>query len=121
MDIRLDDNHDIAFNGKDFKLTGTVAESLAQRLKIKLLTFYGEWFLDSTEGIDYYGSIYGKNRSKQAIDTLFMTKILEEDDVTSIASFESEIDKVTREYNLSFNVLTTDTSETVPVGIIVEI
>ena len=121
MDILLNDDHDISFNGKDFKLTASVDQSLAQRLKIKLLTFYGEWFLDSTEGIDYYGSIFGKNRSKQAIDTLFMNKILEEDDVTAISSFESSINKETREYSLSFSVLTTDTSEAIPVGIIVEV
>ena len=121
MDILLDDNHDISFSGKDFKLTSSVAESLSQRLKIKLLTFYGEWFLDATEGVDYYGSILGKNRSKQAIDSLFMKKILEEDDVTSITSFESHIDKEIREYSLSFSVVTSDTSEAIPVGIVVEV
>lgn len=117
MDLRLDDNQDLVFYDNDLQLTTTVAESLAQRLKVKLLTFYGEWFLDEDYGIDYFGSIFGKNRSKEAIDTIFQEAVLSEKDVTSIVYFKSHIENQGRIYKLSFSVTTNDSAEAIPVDL----
>jgi len=88
--------------------TTTTSENLAQRLKIRLLTFQGEWFLDNTLGIDYFNAVFGKNKSKQSIDTIFQSEILKEKEVIQITKFESSLDRVNRKYSLSFEVRTVD-------------
>lgn len=117
MDILLDENHDIFFDGKDISLTTSKDESLRQRLRIKLLTFLGEWFLDPSIGIDYYGSVFGKNRSKEAIDSIFQKAILEEESVKAISSFSSHIDKTSRVYTLKFEVVSDTSGEPIPINL----
>lgn len=117
MDILLDDRHDLDFDGYDLKLTTSKDVSLKQRLVIKLLTFRGEWFLDRSVGVDYFGSILGKNRSKEAIDSIFQKAILEERDVKSIVSFSSSVDKTTRDYKLNFEVMADGATESIPINI----
>ena len=92
--------------GSEF--TTSTSENLAQRLKIKLLTFFGEWFLDGTIGIDYFGQIFGKNRSKQSVDAIFQAEILKEKEVLQITSFNSTLNQQTRVYSLVFEVKTRD-------------
>lgn len=111
MDIQLNNQHDIALVGNDFVLTETIPMTLAQRLKIRLLTFLGEWYLDVTEGIPYYESILGKNRAKETVDNIFKNAILDDEDVLNIVEFESNISK-DRQYNLRFSVKSVSGSET---------
>lgn len=118
MDIQLNDDHDIDFDGKDFKLTPTESKSLAQRLRVKLLTFRDEWYLDVNEGIPYFQSILGKNRAKETIDLIFKNAILSEPEVLHIISFESEITPQ-RIYKLRFTVRSRDDDEGVPVDLII--
>lgn len=92
--------------GSEF--TTTTSENLAQRLKIKLQTFFGEWFLDGTIGVDYFGQIFGKNRSKQSVDAIFQSEILKEREVLQITSFNSTLNQQTRVYSLVFEVKTRD-------------
>lgn len=90
------------------QFTTTTSENLAQRIKIKLQTFFGEWFLDGTIGIDYFGQIFGKNRSKQSVDAIFQSEILKEREVLQITSFNSTLNQQTRVYSLVFEVKTRD-------------
>jgi len=114
MDIKLNSEHDLAFDGYDLTLTTTESESLAQRLIIKLRTFRGEWFLNVDEGISYYESILGKNRAKETIDLIFKNAILSEPEVVNIISFESSISPQ-RVYQLRFKVRSLDGDEGIPV------
>lgn len=114
MDIKLNREHDLEFDGNDLKLTSTESESLAQRLIVKLRTFQGEWFLDVNEGIGYYQSILGKNRAKETIDLIFKNAILSEPEVVNIISFESSISPQ-RVYQLRFKVRSLNGDEGIPV------
>lgn len=118
MDIKLNTDHDLDFDGEDLKLTSTESESLAQRLKVKLRTFKEEWFLDVDEGIPYYQSIFGKNRAKETIDIIFKNAILAEPEVVHILSFNSTISPQ-RIYHLSFTVLSENGGEGIPVDLII--
>lgn len=80
--------------------------TVAQKLKIKLQTFKGEWFLDETIGLPYFQTILTRGVSKNTIDTLFQEQILSEPDVLEIVEFNSIIDVQTRTYQLSFKVRT---------------
>lgn len=116
MDILLNKSHDLEFSGGDLSLTTNESQSLAQRLRVKLLTFRGEWFLDTNEGIPYFESIFGKNRAKQTIDVIFKRAILAEPEVISIVSFNSTINP-NRIYELRFTVRSSNSEESIPVDL----
>lgn len=115
-DIKLDTvTNDLLIVGNDMELTKTEDESLAQRLVVKLRTFRGEWYLDSTVGVPYFTDVFGKGRSLQAIEALFQDMILEEPEVQQIVSFSSSLDKSNRLLGLSFQVRSDSDAELIPI------
>lgn len=88
-DIKLNSSHDIDFN--NFRLTEDNSESVAQKTKIRLLRHFGEWFLDTTLGIDYFGVVLRKGTPKSAIDIIFIEEILNTVGITSVDAYESDI------------------------------
>lgn len=107
IDIRLTDEHDIdlGLNGDDFQLVEEEFVSIRQRIIIKIRTYMGEWFLNQNEGVPYYQSIVGKNRSKETIDAIFKRAILTVDGVKSLVYFRSNI-TAQREYVVQFQAET---------------
>jgi hypothetical protein len=117
MDLLLDSTtHDIVFDGSA-QVTSNITEALSQRLKIKLLTFMGEWYLDEDYGTPYYQSILGKNRDKATIDAILQNIIREDEYVKQIIEFTS-VKTNTREYSLSFRVQDTSGNITDNINII---
>lgn len=113
MDIKLnDETGDVLLSTTNTittpTFTPTTSENLAQRLKIRLQTFKGEWFLDGTIGIDYFNQIAGKNRSKAAVDAIIQAEILKEQEVLQITAYSSVVDKTTRKITIQFTVRTID-------------
>jgi hypothetical protein len=107
-DIGLDSNNRI-------ETLSTYQELVRQRLDIKLKTFKGEWFLDTTFGVPYRDtgdgkSIIGKGYTASDIDALFIALIKEDPDVLSIKYFKSTYNTITRLYDLTFEVLVRDGS-----------
>lgn len=106
MDFKLGPDWDIVWrNGplRKEETTQPLTETVSQRLKIRLLTFMGEWFLDTTYGVPYWQRLLGiKQRSKAAIDLILQQQILEESGVKEIVSFNSTFQN--RQYSLSFSV-----------------
>lgn len=117
MDLKLGNDHDLELIEGDFVLTSNESESLAQRLKIKILTFEGEWYLDVDEGVPYFQSIFGKNRSKESVDAIFKKTITEEPEVEALLSYESNISEVTRVFSVSFTVRSSNEDENIPVNV----
>jgi hypothetical protein len=107
MDIKLDEDGDISLVNGDAQTTGIGAEDLSQRLRIRLNTFQGEWFMDNTLGIDWWNRVMGKNRSKMAVDALIQDSILKEPDALQIVSYTSSI-STDRKFSCSFRVRTED-------------
>lgn len=107
MDIKLDDSGDVSFTTGESSVTTIGAEDLTQRLHIRLNTFLGEWFMDNTYGMDWWGRVFGKNRSKRAVDVLIQEQILQEPDALQIVSYESSISS-SRVFSCSFKVRTED-------------
>lgn len=106
MDIKLDeDTGDIAFTNGESTVTNIGAEDLAQRIRIRLNTFQGEWFMDSTLGVDWWNRVMGKNRSKMAVDALIQEAILEEPDALQVLAYSSSISN-DRVFSCSFKVRT---------------
>lgn len=101
-------SHDCIFINGATPVTYENKLTVAQKLKIKLLTFRGEWFLDQTLGLPYFQQILQRGVSKLTIDTIFQEAILSEPDVLEIVEFNSIIDTETRTYQLSFKVRTSE-------------
>lgn len=107
MDFKLDPiSWDIIWhNGPLTKedTTQPLTETVGQRLKIRLLTFQGEWFINTVYGVPYFSRLLGqKQTSKAATDLIFQQQILSEEGVKEIVSFDSTF--VNRQYSLSFKV-----------------
>lgn len=82
--------------------TQPLTQTVAQRLRIRLLTFQEEYFLDTTYGVPYFQRILGKKASKASVDLIFQQQILLERGVKEIVSFSSTFQN--RQYSLSFSV-----------------
>ena len=101
MDIRNGVHDNVFVNGQCPVVTDPV-ERVMQRLKIKLLTFKGEWFHNRRYGIPYWQEILGKKVSKSRVDIVFQEAVLEEPGVVEIVSFSSSL--VRRSYSLEIRI-----------------
>ena len=108
--MNIDTDHDCVFVNGSCPVTLTPREIMGQKIKIKLLTFRGEWFQDTTYGVPYWQEILGHKVSKSRVDMLFQEAILEEQGVTEIVEFKSSIDN--RVYSLTCKIRIYDGSIT---------
>lgn len=121
MDLLLGNDHDAVWNNgpltKEFT-TQPLTQTVAQRLKIRLLTFKGEWFVNTIYGIPYYQELLGKKPSKSRVDRIFQQEILAEQGVREITYFNSTFDK--RQYSLEFRVKvsTGDVTEVININLV---
>lgn len=109
MDLLLDEtSHDLIFTNGACPVTASAKPTVAQRLKINLQTYLGEWFLDQDAGIPYHQKVFGKQLSKIAVDLIFQTAILETPGVIELLEFSSSIDTGRRVYAMTFVVRTSE-------------
>ena len=92
-------------------MTNTTALYVQQKLRIKLSTFKGEWYLDNTLGIDYFNSVLIKDPNLNLIEDVYKTKISEVDGVEEIVEFDLLFDKSTRTFTIDFKVKITTGEE----------
>lgn len=101
MDIRNGVHDNVFVNGSCPVVTDPV-ERVMQRLKIKLLTFKGEWFQNTEYGVPYWQEVLGKKVSKSRVDTILQEAVLEEPGVVEIVSFSSSLER--RSYSLEIQI-----------------
>ena len=108
MDLRLDTNTgDLDMSlGTPQLVTGR--EAIAQKIRIRLRFFRGEWFLDTRLGVPYFESILKKNPNKNVVASLFQQVVLKTPGVTALKSFALSINKQTRVLSVTFEAATTD-------------
>lgn len=117
MDLLMDTDVTSAGYGDLFFVNGACPVTnenrltVAQRLRIRLLTFLSEWFLDTQYGIPYYEQILGRKTSKSVVDRIFQTEILKEQGVLEILEFSSTLGS-SRQYSMSFRVRTDKNQDT---------
>lgn len=118
MDLLLDtDTGDMVYVNGGCPVTQLTGDVVAQRLRITLYTFLGEWFLDTTVGVPYFQQIFGKLRSKASVDLIFQQIITTDPDVIEILTFESTLDKTARGYSMTFQVRVADNTASLPITI----
>lgn len=111
MDILLDPlTHDIIFVNGECPVTRNQQNVVAQRLKITLQTFLGEWFLNLDTGIPYFQQILNKVRNKSTVDAIFQAAILNDPGVIEMISYNSTLNSGGRGFALTFSVRVADGS-----------
>lgn len=105
-DILLDTGtHDLQITGYDLSLVEGL-DYIVQKLKIRLLFFAQEWFLDTREGVPYYDSVLVKNPNVPNIDTILKTVVLETLGVIELTSYQSTYDNALRKLTVVFQCRT---------------
>jgi len=119
-DFKLTDpGHDLEIGSNfDFELVEE-GDFTKQNLKIILLFFLGEFFLDTTVGIPYFTEILIKNPNIADVDSIFIAAILTGDSVNSLKRYEATFDISTRIYTIVFTVNTTFglITQTIPIEV----
>lgn len=106
VDIALHANdHDILIKDGDFLLIDN-AERVVQQIKVKLLTFLGEWFLDTTWGVPYLEYILVKQPNQELIKQILSEQILSVDDVKSLNALELDYQVKVRTLIINYEVST---------------
>ncbi|MDH4281374.1 MAG: hypothetical protein OEV36_01860 [Myxococcales bacterium] len=79
--------------------------AIEQNLRVRLLFFLGEWFLDRSQGIPYYRDVYVKAPNLLLLRHLFRTAILSTTGISLVESLDITLDKQSRKMNLSFRAV----------------
>lgn len=102
------DNTKLLLTNYDLTLTTTLADCVVQRLKIRLLRFLGEWFLNTSLGMPYLQAILNKNTPRFLIESYFKTVILGTQDVVRLTAFTMTYVNRTRTMSIAFTVSLSD-------------
>ena len=103
MDILLDGDGDLFISPDgDIKL----GNSVAQKIRIRLLWFEGEWRWDVDEGLPYMENLFIKNPDIDTFESLVRMKIFEVEEVTEVKEVLIDYDNRTRTAAIKFTALT---------------
>lgn len=106
LDLALNaKTHDLIFDGTDLMAIDN-AERVAQQIKVQLLTWRGEWFLDTTHGVPYLDYVLVKNPSIELIRSIFREQIMTVADVDDVTDIEIEYDAKLRIMQVSYEAST---------------
>ena len=109
IDKKLTTDGDLDFDAggeKNLQILTDEKENIAQRLRIRLRSFKGDWFLDLDDGLPYYNDIFGKNVSLSTIQALLVSKISTTPGIISLLKFEFLMDIELRTLDVDFEVKT---------------
>ena len=99
-DFNLTSNHDLDILG-DIRWTQGV-DAVLQRVKIRLLTFASEYFLDMGVGIPYRDVVLVKNPNIEQIRAVFRAEINDVDGISQVQSISTDYDPEQRTLNIEF-------------------
>lgn len=92
---REDDDGDYTFGQGDDTWLINSPETVAQAVKTRFLLWYGQWFLDTTEGTPWIQSVLGKQKP-ETYNLAIRQRILETRGVNSISSFDTTLNTSSR-------------------------
>lgn len=78
------------------------AARVAQSVGIRLRTWLGNWFLDTTHGVPYLENILVKNPRHEIVESILRQQILGVAGVRAIKSFQLEINAKARTAKVTF-------------------
>lgn len=109
IDIKLDPfTHDVSLSKTNDLVLIDGAERIRQQIKVTLLTFFGEWFLDTTFGVPYLEIILIKNPRRAEIENVLRQKVRDVPGVSAVPSVQIEIDAATRQGRITLEGIETE-------------
>lgn len=100
MDILLDKDGDLKVTSNGDIMLGN---SVAQKIRIKLAWFEGEWRWNEDEGIPYFSEgLFDKNPNLLHFESMIRTKIFEVDEVTDVGDVSITFDRESRKAVIQF-------------------
>lgn len=104
MDIKLNTLHDLDIVNNDLVVIHPSMDEVLQELSIRLQFYYGEWFLDVTEGMPYLQYIFKKGSPIQSVNGIFIKEINKCKEVNEILEFTSTFDGSSRDFRIDFKL-----------------
>ena len=104
MDILLDKTGDMYINPEKGDIE--LKNSVAQKIRIKLLWFEGEWKWNREEGMPYFSDILVHNPDTRYIREIVRKKIFEVDEVVKVDDISVTVDKRTRKAVIRYTAYT---------------
>lgn len=103
MDIMLDSRGDLLVT-----IAGDIVleNSVAQKIRIRLLWFEGEWRWNTDEGLPYLESLLVKNPDTDYFESVVREKIFEIDEVVDVKDVAIIYDSKTRDAVIRYVALT---------------
>ena len=109
IDIKLDPlTHDIALSKTNDLVLIDGAERIRQQVKVTLLTFFGEWFLDTTFGVPYFEVVLIKNPRRAEIENVLRQRVRDVPGVSAVPNVEIEIDAAARQGRITLADIETE-------------
>ncbi len=100
MDLKLDIEGDLAFEGGDFVLIDG-HEAVGQDLSTCLKSCRGDWILDENVGIPFYEFIFVKNPNRLIVNAIITEAIESRPGVDSVIKIIYDFDGATRTLSLA--------------------
>ncbi|MFZ7141547.1 hypothetical protein ACLSY0_00065 [Avibacterium avium] len=107
IDLKLNSQHDLLIKDNKLVLVNGVNQK-AQQIKVVLLTFLGEWFLDTTIGLPYFDEILVKNPDSSRIQAIFRKKIMQVSGVQAVERLELNFNRKERTLGVQFSARTSE-------------
>jgi len=87
---------DLNLTDGQITLTPDLKTAVAQQLIIRLRMFFGEWFLDTREGVPYFDLVLINNPDLARITSIFRSVILETPGVAGISALALDLQRSAR-------------------------
>jgi len=91
------------------------AQAVGQHVRQRLMTFHGEWFLDTTVGIRWLRDVLGGNYDPVMAESLVKAEVLATDGVIDISGFSVRFSRVTRGLSAADITVVTEYEEEISV------
>lgn len=91
----------------DIRLATTKMQLARQSILISLTTILGEWFLDTTEGVDWVG-ILSRRNNKVEVDLAIKSAIKNSAYVVRILEYSATLNRASNKYSVNFKALVED-------------
>jgi hypothetical protein len=105
MDLKQDSSGHLVIEGNTIP-TVTGADEVAQRIRQRWKTVFGEWFLDRTIGVPWFTKVFEK--SGESARAILIRETNETPGVKETLSFVLDINKQTRSASVSARVRVSD-------------
>ena len=103
MDMMFDSSGDLLITKNGDIL---LEDSTAQKIRIRLLWFEGEWRWNKDEGLPYMANLLVKNPDTDYFESIIREKIFEVDEVVDVKDVAIIFDSKTREAVIRYVALT---------------